>query len=159
MVSRRSSPAIKVDFTPFVDIALLLIIFFFWQQLLGKPNVMTLYTKKAQSNDIYEGCCQSTIISLYLGDHHTLVCATEYTISPIPLLTFQLGTPALSQFLIKAKQTSADKAIFIIKPMPSSRYKDIVDIIDLLNILKLRRYAFVIPSASEMKTLLSSTSK
>ena len=157
MVSRRSSPAIKVDFTPFVDIALLLTIFFFWQQLLGKPNVMTLYTKKAQSNHLYEDCCQSTIISLYLGDHHTLVCATEYTISPIPPLTFQIETPALSQFLIKAKQKSGDKAIFIIKPMSSSRYKDIVDIIDLLHILKLRRYAFVTPSASEVETILSTS--
>lgn len=40
MKTRRTYTPIRIDFTPFVSIALLLIVFFFWVKLVQRPNYM-----------------------------------------------------------------------------------------------------------------------
>ena len=141
--------AIRTDFTPFVDVALLLIVFFFLLKLLAKPNMQSFYASTTLSNETHEGgfiesCFLGTnTLSLYLSENHIVVCTDGYSMDTKHSIAFSLNTPTLTKFLTQQQKINPEKVVFVIKPLSSSYYKDLVDTIDLLHICKIRRYAFV----------------
>jgi biopolymer transport protein ExbD len=161
----------KIDLTAMVSISFLLIIFFMLTQELSKPRSLALGLPEKYS---YTSTCRiicgngkSRVITLISDDNDKIICYTG-------LLELQEASPKLlsygkegirKELLLKSKQiqnyTSSfgrhnSGAIVIIKPSKKSNFKNLVDILDEMNITNIPTYAIINDYTPEEVKLLAS---
>lgn len=144
----------RVDMTPMCDVAFLLITFFMLTTTLQRPKTMDLYLPKdtkdpQQQNKVKE----SQALTILLGNKNHIYyyegIGSDPTHPPV-LKNSNYGLKGGIGDVIENKwksviQLSAarDSMVVIIKPDDSSTYENMVDILDMMNIYEVKKYALV----------------
>ncbi len=151
----------KVDLTPMVDLAFLLITFFMLTTSLNKPKAMDLSMPKkddTKKQDVKE----SQVLNVLLGKDDVVwyYGTEEGKMTDMKQTTFA-GDQGIREVLLKKqKQVEkmhghdkeyGDKMIVLIKMAEGAKYKDMVDILDEMDITKTRIYAIqdIVPIEQE----------
>jgi len=142
---RAKKAALKIDMTPMVDLAFLLLTFFMLTTTFAKPYVMNL-TMPVPGVDT--PVSYKKAMTVILGKNHQVhyffgLNAPADKAVPAPVLhTTSFAASGIRQVLLE-RQRSHPGTIVLIKPGADSRYKDMVDILDEMNITNQKKYALV----------------
>jgi biopolymer transport protein ExbD len=136
---RSKKASTKVDMTPMVDLAFLLITFFMLTTTLSKPKAMQVNmpdnkTKKKQEvidkNTITIVAGEDDKLFYYTGIKQPEVHSTNYSSEGLRKVLYT-----------KNKEIGTENLIVVIKAMNKSKYKNIVDILDEMHITNTKRFA------------------
>lgn len=162
----------KVDLTAMVDLAFLLITFFMLTTSLSKPQSMDLGLPDKDEKDKPEKDIkvdQRRTMTIMMGDNdkikwfHGLLEAPEPGGAPTDAV---YGRNGLRKEILKrvasVPQVTGDKdkgLIVIIKPSKKSTYRNLVDVLDEMNICKVPTYAIVNDITPEEQKLVDEMNK
>lgn len=151
----RKSVNTKVDLTAMVDLGFLLITFFMLASTLAQPKIMQVIMPDGKGDPTPYP--QSKTATIILGAHDKI-----FTYSVLGELTLPAGIlidsmdyspTGLRDFIqrrqleVKSQWGDQDKLMFIIKPSAASTYKNMVDVLDEMQITNVKRYAIVRPDS------------
>ncbi|HEY6083278.1 MAG TPA: biopolymer transporter ExbD [Chitinophagaceae bacterium] len=152
--TRGKKLSTRVDMTPMCDVAFLLITFFMLTTTLQRPKTMNLYLPKdtkdpEQQNKVKE----SQALTILLGGKNHLYYYEGIGSDPLhpPILkntTYALKGGIGDEIENKWKNViqlsgARDSMVVIIKPDDSSTYENMVDMLDMMNIYQVKKYALV----------------
>jgi len=149
---RSKKMSTRIDFTPMVGLAFLLITFFMLTTTFAKPQAIEINMPEKQKPGDRGGIMRSSlVITLLLGKDNKVVyyegLPEEGVNTKIGVAGF--GADGIRKALIKKKQevdTREDgkhKTFVLIKPSEESNYRNLVDSIDEMAIVGIKRYAVV----------------
>jgi biopolymer transport protein ExbD len=138
---RVKKSSTKIDMTPMVDLAFLLLTFFILTTTLNKPQTMELtMPEKEKEGDKPPEVNEKKVVTLILGAQDKIYWYQGITDPKIELTNF-------SKDGIRKILTTKDKEIpgmiILIKPGKESKYKNLVDILDEMTITNMKRFALV----------------
>ncbi|WP_295770544.1 biopolymer transporter ExbD [uncultured Mucilaginibacter sp.] len=147
---RSKKQSTRVDLTAMVDLAFLLVTFFMLTTTLSKAKAMDLAMpdKDDQKPDVQEPIAASRTLTVLLGSNNKL----EWFIgvpgeSLTPPTVDGYGKEGFRKVLVeqgqRIKQSTGKEMFVIIKPSDKSVYKNMIDVIDELNITNNKLYAIV----------------
>lgn len=143
---RAKKMSTKIDMTPMVDLAFLLLTFFMLTTTFSKPQTMEINMPvKPETEEEQIALKASNAMTIILSKNDKLY------------YYYGLGDPAenpevietdysangIRKVLLSPKIKSNEKMTVMIKPMGDSRYKNVVDILDELKITDTRKFALV----------------
>lgn len=172
---------LRVDFTPMVDMNLLLLTFFMFCTTLSKPQTMDIVLptkdKKDTPEELQSQVKESTAITLILGENnvmyhyegkpnfedYTSLKEIDYSPNGLRALMLQRNKDVIEkmeELKIKrarnqisqevfdteaeaVKKNAKDAPVVIIKPTNGSTYKNLVDVLDEMQICSVNKYAVV----------------
>lgn len=150
-----------VDLTPMVDLAFLLISFFMLTTTMSQPVAMQLAMPKPPEKDkideTSEPVKESQVLTIIM-DKDDVIWYYEglpQELTPESLEKTHYGSDGIRQVILdKQKQVLAqfrepDKTICLIKMTPDAVYKNIVDVLDEMDITKTKIFAIQDLSAAE----------
>lgn len=130
----------KVDMTPMVDLAFLLITFFMLTTTFNKPQTMEVNmpdkTEDNQTMDLKE----SKALTLILGEDNKIYW---YVGVLDPKLEVTDYSDKGVRKLLQKKKDEVQDLVVIIKAVDKARYKNMVDMLDEMHISEIKRYAIV----------------
>lgn len=144
----------RVDMTPMVDLGFLLITFFMLATTMSKPKTMEIIKPaKNEEQDDAPPLKKSRSLSVLLGERdkvYTYIASDE----DLKEGRFQVDSSDFSangiRGVIRNRQQevaqqygSKDTLVVLIKAMPKSKYKNMVDILDEMRITGVKSYALV----------------
>ena len=152
---KKGAPAI--DMTPMVDLAFLLIAFFMLATTLAKPKAMEILkpAKKEKEDKNDPVVNKGRVMSILLGENDKIY---YYQISDEDLAKGNLKVDSTDfsakgvRGAIRFRQDAVaadprfgnkDSLIVLIKGAPKAKYKNMVDILDEMNITNQKKYALV----------------
>jgi biopolymer transport protein ExbD len=155
---RAPRQAIRIDFTPMVDLGFLLITFFMLTTVLAKPTLLRMVMPdKPDPRDPGEVVKASKVLTLELGADDRIYYYTGLGDAGIDTTDF--SDAGLRRVLLANLDRVADKfgleayidtrtgeqrlgsfLTVIIKPRPESRYANLVDALDEMAICRVRYY-------------------
>ncbi|MBL0309420.1 MAG: biopolymer transporter ExbD [Bacteroidetes bacterium] len=160
---RSKKMSTRVDLTPMVDLAFLLITFFMLTTTLNKPKAMQLnMPKKTDIEDKTEvGDCQ--VMNVILDTLDRVWYYEGLQVAGLKQTTFS-GDDGIRKEIIKMlKKVPAEcpltskgnkrDAIILIKMMQGARYKNMVDILDEMDITDCKIYAIQEPDPIEIEAV------
>lgn len=161
---RSKKLSTRVDLTAMVSISFLLIIFFMVVGELSKPKSLALGLPDKDVISCVEGYPyhgENRSVTILLGSDNKLVMYIGSLISPImPPKEIGYGREGIRQELIKRNKSVleySNKGItVIIKPSKNCNFKNLVDILDEMDISKIDTYAIVDDYTPEESKLLAS---
>ncbi len=137
----RKTQSLRVDLTAMVDLAFLLVTFFMLTTTLNKPKAMDL-AMPDRTDDGEIGVADSRSVTLCLGNNAKLLMYQGLERTP-QVLTY--NKESLRKALVEAKQNiyaaTGKDAMVLVKPSDRSKYSDLVNVLDELNITQNTRYA------------------
>ena len=161
---RSKKMSTRVDLTPMVDLAFLLITFFMLTTTLNKPKAMQLNMPK--KTDIPEdkqdvGECQ--VLNVLLDTLDQVWYYEGLQVAGLQKTTFS-GDDGIRKEIIKKLKTVPDAcpltpkgkkrdAIVLIKMLKTARYKNMVDILDEMDITGCKVYAIQEPDPIEVEAI------
>ena len=170
---------LRVDFTPMVDMNMLLITFFMFCTTLSKPQMMDLVmptkddnltkeqkTKTDEKNTITLLLADNDIVYYYFGfpqyDDYTSLVKTDYSPDGLRKMLAERNGRVVKKIadlrMQKLKKTITDEdfaeqsnelknakdgLVVIIKPTDGATYKNLVDVLDEMQICSIGKYAIV----------------
>jgi biopolymer transport protein ExbD len=138
---RVKKSSTKIDMTPMVDLAFLLLTFFILTTTLNKPQTMELtLPEKEKEGDKPPEVNEKKVVTLVLGANDKIYWYVGITDPEIKLTDF--SKEGIRKVLIQ-KIKEIPGIIILIKPGKDSRYKNMVDILDEMNITNVQRRALV----------------
>ncbi len=175
-VKKAKKLSTRIDMTPFVDVLLLLIIFFVFTTTMSAPTTMDLnMPKDTEKKDEETKIKQSGALSILLGKDDALFyyegeldeTASNFktaTFSEIRDIIINKKRDVMSKYVpdpaCEAKAQAENKSIddackqkdffVIIKATDDALYKNVVDILDEMTINKVSRYALQKPFPAEL---------
>ncbi|MGI4886336.1 MAG: ExbD/TolR family protein [Janthinobacterium lividum] len=155
---RSKKPSTRIDMTPMVDLAFLLLTFFMLTTTFAKPYVLPL-TMPVPDDAHPTPVPASRSMTVILGQNHRvhyyfgLNQPADKTVAAARLETTDFGPHGIRQVLLKRQQRGP--VVVLIKPGADSQYKDMVDILDEMSITNQRQYALTKVSPADL-TLLTS---
>ena len=144
----------NVDLTPMVDLGFLLITFFIFTTTISEPTAMKL----SMPDDMGTGTTVSKeMVLTILPDANNNATVYEGDLKDKPVINnADLNNPSsLRNFIIeKQKKIAASKKeikdmVVIIKPGEKSNYKNLIDVLDEMQINGVKKYAIVKRSAED----------
>ena len=143
---RAKKMSTKIDMTPMVDLAFLLLTFFMLTTTFNKPQTMEINMpdKNVKDEEEQTKIKESEALTVILGKDDKVyyyqglnngttqpnLITTDYSDKGIRTVLLDLGN-------------KIPKLTVLIKPVKTARYKNVVDILDEMNITNTRRYALV----------------
>jgi biopolymer transport protein ExbD len=157
---RSKKQSTRVDLTAMVDLAFLLVTFFMLTTTLSKAKAMDLAMpdKNEEKPDEQEPIAASRTVTVLLGKDNRLEWFVGVPTEPLSAPTVDnYGKDGIRKVLIEKgqeiKQKTGKDMFVIIKPSDKSIYKNMIDIIDELNITNNKLYAIVEITPVEIKLL------
>lgn len=157
--SGRAKHAPRLDLTPMVDLMFLLITFFMLTTTLAKPSAMDIAMPLQDEEPI--GLSESRTMTICIGHHNQIQWYMGTLEDPLitPALT-SFGADGIRKALLRAvsdveKITGSKKKglVVLVKPSSKAVYKNVVDIIDELQITKVPSYSIVDISDEEIQLM------
>lgn len=137
--SKKSST--KIDMTPMVDLAFLLLTFFMLTTTFNKPQTMEItMPEKPKKEDQQPLVNEKRVITLVLGEKDKIYWYQGITEPRVEQTTF--SKDGVRKVLLDHNAAIKDMVV-LIKPTDQSRYKNVVDILDEMSISDIKRYALV----------------
>ena len=139
-VKKAKKLSTRVDMTPMVDLAFLLLTFFILTTTFNKPKTMEVnMPDKVDDPTQQTKINQKDILNLVLGEDDKIFWWIG--LEP-PVSTTNYGKDGVRKLLLE--QTRANpKMMVLIKPKDESRYENMVNILDEMDITNTQRYAIV----------------
>ncbi|MEZ5013273.1 MAG: biopolymer transporter ExbD [Chitinophagales bacterium] len=141
---RSKKMSTRVDFTPMVDLAFLLISFFMLTTTLNKPVAMELNMPKKDQEDQQE-VKESMVLNLLLDKNDKIWYYSGSTVYDMKTTDFSPeGVRQViydKQDFVGKKFGDPEKTIVIIKLTPEANYKNMIDILDEMDITSTKVYA------------------
>ncbi len=138
---RVKKASTKIDMTPMVDLAFLLLTFFILTTTLNKPQTMELtMPEKPKGEEKPPEVNEKKVVTLILGANDKIYWYLGITDPKIELSNF--SKDGIRKVLLQ-KSSEIPGMIVLIKPGKESRYKNMVDILDEMNITNMKRFAMV----------------
>lgn len=154
---RARKHSFRLDMTPMVDLAFLLLTFFMLTTTFAKPRVMELAMPVRDPHHLTE-LKQSQAMTIVLGAGHRVfyyfgLHAPGDPSVPVPTLhTTDFGPAGIRQALL-ARGRQQPEPVVLIKAGPRAKYQDMVDILDEMNITAQRKYAITDLTAADRQLL------
>jgi len=155
--SRSARKVLRVDFTPLVDLAFLLVTFFVFTSNMSTPTAMqAFWPKEGDSTKIAQS---GAITVLADGDRMFYYAGKNMEQEGQALASL----PELRAMLAQAKtirhlsDNPKDKLMVIIKPTDNCRFQKVVDLLDEMTIGQIGSYAIAEPVAGEMQWIASNS--
>src|SRR5579872_4739532 len=137
--SKKSST--RIDMTPMVDLAFLLLTFFILTTTLSKPTTMEItMPEKPKAEDKQPEVNEKKVLTLVLGANDKVYWYVGITEPEAKKTDF--SKDGVRKVLLEKKAEIRD-LIVLIKAMDESKYKNMVDILDEMTISNVQRYAIV----------------
>jgi biopolymer transport protein ExbD len=137
--SKKSST--RIDMTPMVDLAFLLLTFFILTTTLSKPTTMEItMPEKPKPDDKPPEVNEKKVLTLVLGANDKVYWYVGITEPEAKKVDF--SKDGIRKVLIEKKAEIRD-LIVLIKAMDESKYKNMVDILDEITITSIQRFAIV----------------
>ncbi len=137
--SKKSST--RIDMTPMVDLAFLLLTFFILTTTLSKPQTMEItMPEKPKENDKQPEVNEKKVLTVVLGANDKVYWYVGITEPEAKQVNF--SKDGIRKVLVEKKAEIRDM-IVLIKAMDESKYKNMVDILDEMTISNIQRFAIV----------------
>jgi biopolymer transport protein ExbD len=137
--AKRSST--RIDMTPMVDLAFLLLTFFVMTTTLNKPQTMEItMPEKPKPGDEMPEVNEKNVLTLVLGQDDKIYWYMGITDPKVEVSNF--SATGMRKILLE-KKAELPKLIVLIKAMDEAKYKNMVDIMDEMNISAMQRFALV----------------
>ncbi|MBF9238414.1 biopolymer transporter ExbD [Hymenobacter sp. BT683] len=156
---RAKKMSTRIDMTPMVDLAFLLLTFFMLTTTFAKPYTLEL-NMPVKSNDPTD-VALSKAMTIILGKDHRvhyffgLNAPKDKAVAPALLQTTSFAADGIRQALTTRLQQQPGLVV-LIKPSADSKYQDMVDILDEMNITKQKKYALVKITQDDINLLKTS---
>ena len=147
----------RLDMTPMVDLAFLLLTFFMLTTTFAKPRVMQL-TMPVKNSNQQTDLARSRAMTIVLGPAHRVyyylgLNAPDDPSVVMPVLhATNFGPRGIRQALL-ARQRQLPEPVVLIKAGPRAKYQDMVDILDEMNITNQKKYALTELTAADRQLL------
>jgi biopolymer transport protein ExbD len=140
---------IRIDMTPMVDVALLLLTFFMLTTVFSKPQTMELNLPPA---DVKVEVPSSVLLMLRIEPDMKIYWNMGNEPTALKLIEFKELRPLLIERL-----QSIPKLITLVQIDRDARYNDMVDIIDELNLAKITRFSMAPLTDADKKLIAKVT--
>lgn len=150
---RAKKASTRVDLTPMVDLGFLLVTFFMLTTTFSKPQTMEINlpikddTIKPEEQQAVKATHAMSIIAgennqvyVYMGIDDPDPIKTDYSANGIRKILYE-------------KNSTVENLTVLIKPTDKSTYKNVVDLLDEMNITKVKRYALVEAAPHDMDVI------
>ena len=138
---RVKKSSTRIDMTPMVDLAFLLLTFFVMTTTLNKPQAMQInMPDKPKEDDKPPEVNEKNVLTLVLGDNDKIYWYMGITDPEVKVTDF--SATGIRKVLLE-KKAELPKLIVLIKSLDEARYKNMVDIMDEMNISSVQRFALV----------------
>ena len=137
--SKKSST--RIDMTPMVDLAFLLLTFFVMTTTLNKPQTMEItMPEKPKEEDKQPMVNEKRVLTLVLGENDKIYWYLGITDPKVDVTSF--SNEGVRKLLLRENKQIKEMVV-LVKPSDQSRYKNVVDILDELTISDVQRFALV----------------
>lgn len=136
---RAKKTSTRIDMTPMVDLAFLLLTFFVLTATLNKPQTMEI-TMPEEDEKEPPKVNEKHVLTLVMGKNDKIFWYIGITDPEVKVTNF--SNNGIRKLLLEKKR-DIPKLIVLIKSMDDSKYKNMVDILDEMNINSIQRYAIV----------------
>jgi len=138
---RAKKASTRIDMTPMVDLAFLLLTFFVMTTTLNKPQTMEVtMPDKPKVEDEAPLVNEAKVLTLILGEQDKIYWYKGITEPKVELTNFSKDGV---RKLLATENASIKGLVVLIKPSDKSKYKNVVDILDEMTISSMARYALV----------------
>ena len=138
---RAKKSSTRIDMTPMVDLAFLLLTFFVMTTTLNKPQTMEItMPEKPKPEDKMPEVNEKRVLTLVLGANDKIYWYIGITDPKVEVTNF--SETGVRKILLRENAAIKDMVV-LVKPSEESRYKNMVDILDELTISNVSRYALV----------------
>jgi biopolymer transport protein ExbD len=138
---RSKKTSTRIDMTPMVDLAFLLLTFFVMTTTLNKPQTMEItMPEKPKEQDKQPLVNEKHVLTLILGANNKVYWYLGITDPKVELSDF--SNDGIRKVLLQ-QNAQIKEMVVLIKPSDESKYKNVVDILDEMNISNIARYALV----------------
>ena len=159
---RAKKMSTKIDMTPMVDLAFLLLTFFMLTTTFNKPNVLQLTMPvKEKKQDEQIKIKASEAMSIILGKDNKayyymgLNTPNDKTVAVPEIKVTNYGPDGIRKVILE-RQRQAPAPIILLKPNDDTKYKNMVDILDEMNITNQKKYALVPASKDDISLITAS---
>lgn len=137
---RAKKQSTKVDMTPMVDLAFLLLTFFILTSTFNKPKTMEItMPDKVENEEEQTKINENDILNLVLAENDKIYWWIGLT---PPAEVTNYSKDGVRKLLLEQAKANP-KMMVLIKPKDESRYNNMVDILDEMDITKMKRFAIV----------------
>src|SRR6185436_7334006 len=138
---RSKKGSTRIDMTPMVDLAFLLLTFFVMTTTLNKPQTMEItMPEKPKPGDEMPEINEKNVLTLVLGEDDKIYWYMGITDPKVEVSNF--SATGIRKILL-SKKAELPKLVVLIKAMDEAKYKNMVDIMDEMNISTMQRFALV----------------
>ena len=138
---RAKKSSTRIDMTPMVDLAFLLLTFFVMTTTLNKPQTMEIVMpEKTEEPDDQPKVNEKHVLTLVLGEDNKVYWYMGITDPKVELTDFSAS--GVRKLLLE-KKNEIPKLVILIKASDKSKYRNMVDILDEMNINQIKVYALV----------------
>jgi biopolymer transport protein ExbD len=136
----------KIDMTPMVDLGFLLLTFFILTTTFAKPQTMEI-NMPVKPKDIEEQqkLKASNALTLLLGENDKVYWYAGLPDEPAApgVQVTDYSANGVRKILLEPSRRNNKSLVVLIKPMKDARYKNMVDVLDEMNITETSKYAIV----------------
>ena len=137
---RAKKQSTKVDMTPMVDLAFLLLTFFILTSTFNKAKTMEVtMPDKVDKEEEQTKINENDILNLVLAENDKIYYWTGLT---PPAEVTNYSKDGVRKLLLERMRANP-KMMVLIKPKDEARYNNMVDILDEMEITNMKRYAIV----------------
>ncbi len=151
---RAKKMSTRIDMTPMVDLAFLLLTFFMLTTTFAKPNVMQLTMPVKKTDDVEDTKIKaSQAMTILLGKDNKayyyfgLHTPNDPTVPKVELKVTDFSANGIRKVVLDRQRQAGGSEerlpIILIKPTEDAKYKNMVDILDEMNITNQKKYALV----------------
>jgi biopolymer transport protein ExbD len=148
---RAKKQSTKIDMTPMVDLAFLLLTFFILTTTFNKPKTMEVtMPDKVEKPEDQTKINENDILNLVLAENNKIYYWIGLT-PPAEVTNF--SKDGVRKILLERNKANP-KLMVLIKPQDDSKYENMVDILDEMDITKTKRFA-IVDFTDDDKTIIS----
>jgi biopolymer transport protein ExbD len=137
---RSKKVSTKIDMTPMVDLAFLLITFFMLTTTFNKPQAMEVNMPDKTDKKEVQPLKESKAMTIILGEDNKVYWYMGLTDPKVEATDF--SAEGIRKVVLR-KNKEISELVIVIKAMKTAKYKNMVDILDEMHITDSKRYAIV----------------
>ncbi|QQS37795.1 MAG: biopolymer transporter ExbD [Ignavibacteriales bacterium] len=143
----RKKMSTRIDLTPMVDLGFLLVTFFMLTTTFSKPQTMEINLPVKPKEQVAEedenSLKASKAVNILIGAENKVYWYRGLPNEPLdPITETDFSADGIRKVLLQENSLIKDMVV-LIKPTDDANYKNVVDILDEMNISDIKRYALV----------------